>query len=277
MAASKAATTSAWVRNLSSFQSITGRTVCHSSALLASSTGSPSSRPARMMAPSAQKRRAYRDPTGTGISSQVKAKDRLHQRRSSEIRSRPRESTATAASTLSACLFTYQGGIGLGLTGPLDRAMTLIPRTSPAVLGICFVRSLTGVQSKGMHSSLRYAGYSIARGSRWPARSLSRSLTVTHGLHDRHQSDISPGMPDFSRGREPLDRGGDQWNAMKNAAWRSRGMICVETGSGARRAYSRHCCEPNANLDRTGRPPIRGALSIRVALRTTQERAMGRI
>jgi hypothetical protein len=54
MALSKVAITSACVRRGSSFQSGTGRTVCHSSALVASLTGRPSSRPARMMAPKAQ-------------------------------------------------------------------------------------------------------------------------------------------------------------------------------------------------------------------------------
>ena len=137
MAASKAATTSACVRNLSSFHSITGRTVCHSSALLAFSTGNPRSRPARMMAPSAQNRRAYRDPTGTGMSSQVKAKARLHQCRSSEISLRARTSTATAASTPSARLLysiTSSARINIRRARPTRGRLPVSPRPRSPLL-----------------------------------------------------------------------------------------------------------------------------------------------
>lgn len=75
-------------------------TVCHLRSLLASSTSNRSSRPARFMAPSAQNRRAKRDPICTGMSSQVTANDRLHHCRSSDMSSRARSSTAMAVDTL---------------------------------------------------------------------------------------------------------------------------------------------------------------------------------
>src|SRR5438477_10370195 len=51
------------------------------------------------------------------MSNQATANARLHHLRSSEISSRARERTATAAPTHSGRRLTYQGGIALDLTG----------------------------------------------------------------------------------------------------------------------------------------------------------------
>src|SRR5213592_1007386 len=83
------------------------------------------------------------------MSSQATANARLHHLRSSEISSRARERTATAAPTHSGRRLTYQGGIALDLTGSASHELMPIPRVLPEAEHPCF--SVTGVQSKGMH------------------------------------------------------------------------------------------------------------------------------
>src|SRR5438552_12710241 len=62
------------------------------------------------------------------MSSQATANARLHHLRSSEISSRARERTATAAPTHSGRRLTYQGGIALDLTGSASHELMPIPR-----------------------------------------------------------------------------------------------------------------------------------------------------
>src|SRR6266566_4793319 len=82
------------------------------------------------------------------MSSQATANARLHHLRSSEISSRARERTATAAPTHSGRRLTYQGGIALDLTGSASHELMRIPRVLPEAEHTCF--SVTGVQSTGM-------------------------------------------------------------------------------------------------------------------------------
>src|SRR5204863_6371731 len=83
------------------------------------------------------------------MSSQATTNARLHHLRSSEISSRARERTATAAPTHSGRRLTYHGGIALDLTGSASHELMPIPRVLPETEHTCF--SVTGVQSKGMH------------------------------------------------------------------------------------------------------------------------------
>jgi len=126
MAPSNAATISACVSTGSSFHCSIGRAICLSSTLRASSTRMPSFRPACMIAPTAQKRRAATDCTGTGMLSQLRAKERRHQRSSSAISSRARASTARASLMYSGRRLVCQAGIGLAMISRI--AGGLVPK-----------------------------------------------------------------------------------------------------------------------------------------------------
>src|SRR5438477_5160775 len=113
------------------------------------------------------------------MSSQATANARLHHLRSSEISSRARERTATAAPTHSGRRLTYQGGIALDLTGSASHELVPIPRVLPKAEHTCF--SVTGVQSKACISSLRSA-------DTLPRRSYGRPDPTSSWVVIPHQS-----------------------------------------------------------------------------------------
>src|SRR5437763_15993418 len=101
------------------------------------------------------------------MSSQATANARLHHLRSSEISSRAREGTATAAPTHSGRRLTYQGGIALDLTGSASHELMPIPRVLPETEHTCL--SVTCVHSNGM-DFLPAPGLHITAPELWEGR-----------------------------------------------------------------------------------------------------------
>src|SRR5205823_10805214 len=114
------------------------------------------------------------------MSSQATANARLHHLRSSEISSRARERTATAAPTHSGRRLTYQGGIALDLTGSASHELMPSPRVLPEAEHSCF--SVTGVQSKGMHFLPALGRHTL------PRRSYGRPDPTSSWVVIPHQS-----------------------------------------------------------------------------------------